>query len=65
MLYSTTSLDAKLHLVGIKGATSMSKNIMTSAQFVAPTFNSNYPTTTWAAKRAFAHFGNEAYGVNG
>ena len=43
----------------------MSKNIMTSAQFVAPTFNSNYPTTTWAAKRAFAHFGNEAYGVNG
>jgi len=37
------------------------------AAIVAPSFNSNYPTTatTWFTKRAYAHFGNEATGVNG
>ena len=50
----------------------MSQNMMTlasiEAAFVAPSFNSNYPTnaaTTWFTKRAYAHFGNEATGVNG
>jgi len=43
----------------------MSVNIMTIASSVAPSFTNNYPTTTWSAKRAYAHFGNEAFGVNG
>jgi hypothetical protein len=47
----------------------MSKNIMTSASFVASSFNSNYSfnttTPTWNAKRAYAHFGIGALGVNG
>jgi hypothetical protein len=43
----------------------MSVNIMTIASFVAPSFTNNYPTTTWSAKRAYAHFGIEALGVNG
>jgi len=37
----------------------------TVVSFNAPSFNSYYPTTTWATKRAYAHFGIEAYGVNG
>jgi hypothetical protein len=51
-----------------KGA-GMSKSIMTLASSVAPSFTSNYSFNTtnpkWAAKRAYAHFGNGAYGVNG
>ncbi|MEY4454527.1 MAG: hypothetical protein ACKN90_05220 [Candidatus Nanopelagicaceae bacterium] len=50
----------------------MSQSMMTlasiEAAIVAPSFNSNYPTnaaTTWFTKRAYAHFGNEATGVNG
>jgi hypothetical protein len=47
----------------------MSQNIMTLALSVAPASN-NYPTTpTWstnfANKRAYAHFGIGALGVNG
>lgn len=41
----------------------MSKNIQTLASFVAPSFNT--PTSNWYAKRAYAHFATEAYGVNG
>ena len=43
----------------------MSKRISTSALLIAPSFNFNYPTSTWATKRAYAHFGDGAYGVNG
>jgi hypothetical protein len=43
----------------------MSAKSMTFASFVAPSFTSNYPTTNWSAKRAYAHFGTEAFGVNG
>ena len=43
----------------------MSKNTMTIASFVVPSFTANYPTTNWSAKRAYTHFGNEAFGVNG
>jgi hypothetical protein len=50
----------------------MSQSLMTlasiEAAILAPSFNSNYPTnaaTTWFTKRAYAHFGNEATGVNG
>lgn len=43
----------------------MSAKSMTFASFVAPSFTSNYPTTNWSAKRAYTHFGNEAFGVNG
>ena len=45
----------------------MSVNNMTIASFVALSSNSNYPTTatTWFTKRAYAHFGTEATGVNG
>lgn len=50
--------------VGMKGEV-MSVNIMTIASSVAPSFTNNYPTTTWSAKRAYAHFGIEALGVNG
>ena len=42
----------------------MSKNSMTIASFVVPSFTANYPTN-WSAKRAYTHFGNEAFGVNG
>ena len=50
--------------VGMKGEV-MSAVIMTIASFVAPSFTNNYPTTTWSAKRAYAHFGIGALGVNG
>jgi len=60
------------HLVKLDERDKMSQNMMTlasiEAAFVAPSFNSNYPTnaaTTWFTKRAYAHFGNEATGVNG
>ena len=57
-----------LLLIRKKGA-GMSKSIMTLASSVAPSFTSNYSFNTtnpkWAAKRAYAHFGNGAYGVNG
>ena len=47
----------------------MSIKNMTLTSFVAPSFNKNYPTTTWSAKRAYAHFGatfgKRPIGVNG
>lgn len=45
----------------------MSKNLMTLTSSVAPSSFNNYPTTatTWFTKRAYAHFGNEAVGVDG
>jgi hypothetical protein len=46
---------------------SVKANYATLASFVALSSNSNYPTTatTWFTKRAYAHFGTEATGVNG
>ena len=68
MLYPTTSSKNGENLLvkKVKGE-AMSKNMMTLASIVAPSFNSNYPTTatTWFTKRAYAHFGTEATGVNG
>ena len=46
----------------------MSAKSMTFASFVAPSFTAAYSTTNptnWSAKRAYTHFGNEAFGVNG
>jgi hypothetical protein len=46
----------------------MSAKSMTFASFVAPSFTATYSTTNptnWSAKRAYAHFGTEAFGVNG
>jgi hypothetical protein len=43
----------------------MSKNFQTLASFVAPSFNTTKPASNWYAKRAYAHFATEAYGVNG
>lgn len=47
----------------------MSLNVMTSVSPVALSFNSDYSfnatTPNWATKRAYAHFGIGAYGVNG
>ena len=72
MLYPTTSSNNGENLLvkQVKGeamSAKMSSNIMTLAPIVAPSFNSNYPTTatTWFTKRAYAHFGTEAIGVNG
>ena len=49
----------------MKGA-EMSINSMTFASLNAPSFTANYPTATnWFTKRAYAHFGIEATGVNG
>ena len=72
MLYPTTSSNNGENLLvnQVKGeamSAKMSSNIMSLASIVAPSFNSNYPTTatTWFTKRAYAHFGTEAIGVNG
>ena len=76
MLYPTTSSNngenllvkqVKGEAMSAKMSAKMSSNIMTLASIVAPSFNSNYPTTatTWFTKRAYAHFGTEAIGVNG
>ena len=49
----------------MKGA-EMSINSMAFSSLNAPSFTANYPTATnWFTKRANAHFGIEATGVNG
>jgi hypothetical protein len=46
----------------VKNQAVVASNI--ASALVAPSFF-NYPTTTWSAKRAYAHVGSEAFGVNG
>ena len=52
---------------GVSEMSFVTKTFMTTPSLSVPSFN--YPTTTWAAKRAYAHFGTSIgrgpIGVNG